>query len=63
MSNVKTVVGAILAVMTVLWLPYTLTDWTIVEAVGNDFGIMLGTVLFFIGGYDLAETAGVVDYP
>ncbi len=63
MSNVKTGVGFILALMTVMWLPYVLADFAIVEAVGDDLGIMVATLLFLLGGYDIAETAGVVDYP
>ncbi|ARS91408.1 hypothetical protein [Natrarchaeobaculum aegyptiacum] len=62
-SPVRMGITALLALATILWLPYALADWTVFDAVGTEGGVMIATLLFIAGVYDLAETAGVVEYP
>ena len=56
-------VTALLAIATILWLPYALADWTLFDTLGTELGVMVATLLFIAGVYDLAESANVVDYP
>ncbi|RQG97064.1 hypothetical protein [Natrarchaeobius chitinivorans] len=56
-------VSGFLALLTILWLPYVLADWTLFDALGTEGGVMLGTLVFILGVYDIAQTAGVVEYP
>ncbi|AFZ71428.1 hypothetical protein [Natronobacterium gregoryi] len=62
-STPQLIVSGVLALFTILWLPYALMDWTLFEAVGSDYGIMLATLAFLLGVYDIAETGGLVEYP
>lgn len=62
-KTIKMIVCTVTAVATIMWLPLVIADWSLLTAVSSEIGAVFGTILFLVGGYDLLETVGIVQYP